>query len=296
MILKCPAKVNLFLSVQPPDSTGYHPITSIFQAVGLFDEIHCKPAEANLVTCEGYDLPPTNTITRTLDLLQEVVDLPPMHYHLVKNIPVQSGLGGGSSNAAAVIRMAMRLRAGMFSTAEMEAIASAVGADVPFFLTGGRAKVEGYGEKIEPLGDEETQWLVIAQPEGVTCSTKEMYAKLDASMFSPSPIQGERGSGGEGDDRDATYGSAAGVPPLSPGAGSLRQDPANDFELVAPPECLALKQKMLNLGCLAACLSGSGSAVFGICEDEPHAHQIVRQIQGAKSFVAPTLKRTESLG
>ena len=265
----CPAKVNLFLSVGPADSIGYHPIRSIFQAVGLFDELVCTPATETTVTCDWDGLPEKNTLTKALALLSEVVNLPKMHIHLVKRIPVQSGLGGGSSDAAGLVRLAKQLCAGQFSEAEMNAIAPAIGADVAFFLTGGRAKAEGYGELITPL-PHVTGWCVICQPENVQCSTMEMYKALDETSY----------------------------PWLDFPNDLANFQLYNDFERVAPCESVDLYDRLLTHGCTQACLSGSGSAIFGTCDTEEIAQRVMERMKAEgyrETYAVPLLPRpTES--
>ena len=128
LVVACPAKVNLFLSVGPPDATGYHPLRTVFQAISLFDELMIEIADRTEILCDWAGLPPENTLTKTLRLLQEIAILPPLRIYLNKRIPPQSGLGGGSSNAGGLIRAARKL---VPSITDLEAfmIARAVGAD-----------------------------------------------------------------------------------------------------------------------------------------------------------------------
>ena len=101
----CPAKLNLFLAVGPRDDIGYHPIRSVFQAVGLCDEVTIDlTAPSTGVNFSEKRYREQNTVTKALRLMSEFTDLPKMGIEIVKNIPSQAGLGGGSANAAAVIR------------------------------------------------------------------------------------------------------------------------------------------------------------------------------------------------
>src|SRR5579862_435688 len=102
----CPAKVNLFLAVGPVDPRGYHPLRTTFQAVGLSDILDVTFGESAETTIEviGAQLPEDNTVTKTLRLSREVFAISPTHVRLEKHIPVQSGLGGGSSDAAGILR------------------------------------------------------------------------------------------------------------------------------------------------------------------------------------------------
>jgi 4-diphosphocytidyl-2-C-methyl-D-erythritol kinase len=256
-VLLLPAKINTFLSVGPPDRRGWHPLRTVFQAVGLYDELHVEPGRSG-VTFEGEDVPEENTVTKALRLLGEIADLPPMGLRIVKRIPSCAGLGGASTDAAGVLRLARRLVPGL-PEAEVKGIAAAVGADVPFFLVGGRAKAEGYGERLTPLPDSPEEWVVIARPD-VGCPTPAAYKALDALGDRPFL-----------DFEDRLY---------------------NDFERVAPCECLDLIERLNWLGGRAG-LSGSGSAVFGLFPSRDAAEIAAGRLSAPFVAVAPTLRRGE---
>lgn len=245
--IECPAKLNTFLSVGPPDATGYHPIRSTFVAISLCDTLEIHTSDRTHVTCDWPELPAKNTLTKALSLLTELVDLPPVHLHLIKRIPVQSGLGGGSSDAAGLLRWVRKNYLNRMSRPEFESIPAAIGADVPFFMLGGRAKVEGYGEKITPLPFTGPEWFVVVQPKNALCSTPEMYRALDEK---PYPWEEWREAG-----------------PFY-----------NDFERVAPCESVDTAERLQMLGCLDAGLTGSGSAVFGSVESEEQGNRIRERV------------------
>ncbi len=262
-----PAKINLFLSVGRPDARGYHPLRTIFQAVGLFDVVTVAEARSETsVTFDVPGIPDINTVSRAIDLYKERFELPPLSVHVSKSIPSQAGLGGGSSDAATVLRILQRISGDALSETELARLALQIGADVPFFLVGGVAKAEGYGEVLTPLDDEPRRWLVLARPdEG--CPTGPMFEKLDSLDYAWKAFPEDH-------------------------------HPYNDFERVAPCACIDLIERLQVHGAGRAGLSGSGSAVFGVFEDEARArHAIV----GLKSEgvpwveVAPTLSREESL-
>ncbi|MBL8088199.1 MAG: 4-(cytidine 5'-diphospho)-2-C-methyl-D-erythritol kinase [Chthonomonas sp.] len=263
--LRCPAKVNTFLSVGQPDASGYHPIRSIFQAVGLYDTLTITSGVAQTeILCDWRGLPERNTLSKTLQLVRELVDVPPLRIELRKGIPVESGLGGGSSDAAGLLR-ALPQFVGELPWGHATMVAEAVGADVPFFLVGGRARAEGYGEKLTALENVPREWLVIVKPD-VGVSSAQAYGQLDAKPreWRAFPV----------DDRELY----------------------NDFERVAPCACLEIVDRMLGLGADGALLSGSGSAVFGRFATEEEARKVAMHMAGAGNvFVAPTLSREESL-
>jgi len=281
----CPAKVNLELEVGPLDARGYHPLHTIFQAIGLYDildlEFEGTPGETRFEVT-GAELPAENTVTKALRLSREIFPVQPTRVRLEKRIPMQSGLGGGSSDAAGILRALQAVSAGNLSSAirnpkseirnpegpipEVVGVAAAVGADVPFFLTGGRALGDGYGDRITPLPDEPEEWLVVAKPP-VGCSTAEMYGKLDELAANPSGLGARR-----------------------PAPGTVH----NDFEQVAPAECLTLIERLISLGARDAALCGSGSAVFGrfaSCREAERAKSAL----DVNAWAAKALTRAESL-
>lgn len=263
-----PAKINTFLAVGPPDQRGWHPLRTIFQAISLSDEMTVEVGASEPgVFCDWEDLPAENTLTKTLRLVSEAVDLPPVRVDISKRVPAESGLGGGSSNAAALLRV---LRAWMPEALPdyfLAETAQSVGSDVPFFLIGGRAKGEGYGQVLTPLDDEEPLWLVVARPqEGM--STPAAYRALDSSP---------REWRGWPEESHELY---------------------NDFERVAGCASLELIERLQVKGASRAGMTGSGSAVFGWYPDEASAQRAAEELkrEGAPFAVAArTLSREESL-
>jgi 4-diphosphocytidyl-2-C-methyl-D-erythritol kinase len=258
----CPAKVNLFLSVGPPDRRGYHPIRTIFQAIDLCDTLEVEVADSDEVVCSSEEVPENNTVSKTLRLLKEVVNLPPLRVTIYKRIPSQAGLGGGSSDAAGLIRAAKAIAQVPVPEAELHGLAQTVGMDVPFFLIGGKALGEGYGERLRPLPDSPEEWFVVAKPP-VGCDTAAAYRLLDEKPRDWKDLPTD----------DTLY---------------------NDFERVAPCESLDLIERLQVLGARDAALSGSGSAVFGRFNDRHTAERASKQIE-SETWVCRSLGRQESL-
>ncbi len=228
---RCPAKLNLFLAVGPPDATGYHPVRTILQTVNLFDDLTVQPSARDEIVCDWAGLPEENSLTKVLRLVREAAHLGPVRIELTKRIPSQAGLGGGSSDAAGLIRALQPLLPAPLPEELLTDIAAAVGVDTVFLLRGGCCQGEGYGERLKPI--ESPAWVyVVAMPRGAACPTAEAYAKLDAA-----PREWR-----EFPTDDVLY---------------------NDFERVAPCESLELLERLLALGAHDAGLSGSGAAVFG---------------------------------
>jgi 4-diphosphocytidyl-2-C-methyl-D-erythritol kinase len=263
----CPAKVNLFLSVGPRDERNYHPIRTLFQAIGLFDYLDIETnADADRISCNWPELPSENTLTKTLRLFREMVPTPPLRIHLEKNIPALTGLGGGSSDAAGLLRGLSFLAEPAPNREFLRDVAAAVGKDVPFFLVGGKARGEGYGECLVPLPDPDPAWFVIVRPQ-VDCSTAEAYAKLDSVKR---PFL-------DFDERSGLY---------------------NDFERVAPSKSLEYVDVLQAYGAMGAMLCGSGSGVFGVFEEETSAKQAIYRLSQdsrIRTWLASSLTREESL-
>jgi 4-diphosphocytidyl-2-C-methyl-D-erythritol kinase len=242
MRILCPAKINTYLAVGAPDETSYHPVRTVMECVSLFDVLDITPGEQMEWTgwC-NVELPYPNTLSTAIDILSAKAAMPPVRIRLEKNIPMQSGLGGGSSDAAGLLRGIRSLFPGLVTQETTQAVAREVGVDTPFFLVGGRALGEGYGERITPLPDGPERAVLIAKPE-VGGDTPAMYRRLDEVR----PIPSDPPAPGEG--YDTVY---------------------NDFERVAPCESLELIERMRVLGATAAGLTGSGTAVYGFfCEIE----------------------------
>lgn len=261
-----PAKLNLFLAVGKKDASGYHPIRTIFQAIGLSDDVSIDlGVRENSVVFVGTEIPERNTVSKALRLMAEFCDLPNMAIRIVKNIPTEAGLGGGSSNAAAVIRVVRHLIPERFGERDAFSVAEAVGADVPFFLVGGRAKGEGYGEKLTPLPDPAPGWAVVVKPD-YGHSTKEMYDALDEMDY---PFA-------EFPETDLRY---------------------NDFERYAC-DVTDRVERLLVFGAQSGGMTGSGSALYGLFADREKASQAKSRAEGeqlGQAWLVPLLSRAQSL-
>jgi 4-diphosphocytidyl-2-C-methyl-D-erythritol kinase len=254
IVIQCPAKLNLFLSVGKKDHRGYHPLRSIFQAISLFDELHIERATELSFECDDPNVPADNTVTRAARMMMEVADFPPVAVKLIKRIPSEAGLGGGSSDAAGIIRGSKSLMSAMLPDYEKKAIAKSIGADVSFFLVGGRAKAEGYGEKLTPIpSPHPVEWYVVAQPED-RCNTKSAYDRLDEMAYDWQDFPVD----------DILY---------------------NDFERVAPCGSLDLIERLLVHEAKDAGLTGSGSAVFGRFRTEDDAKKAEAKLRDEAPFV-----------
>jgi len=261
-----PAKLNLFLAVGQKDASGYHPIRTIFQAIGLYDDVTIDLGIGETsVEFIGANIPADNTVTKVLRLMSEFCNLPAMGIRIEKRIPMEAGLGGGSSNAAAVIRAVRHLHPERFTEADAFSVARAVGADVPFFLVGGRAKGEGYGEILTPLPDPAEAWAVVVKPD-YGHSTKEMFEALDQMDY---PFV-------EFPETDLRY---------------------NDFERYAC-DVTDRVERLLVFGAESGGMTGSGSALYGLFADREKATQAKSRAEGeqlGQAWLVPLLSRAQSL-
>lgn len=278
MRIKTAAKINLALEVIGRLDNGYHLIESVFQTVGMYDEVTVELAESGIsISCELPDSFATsdpipcderNIAYKAAKLFFENANMSSgCNIHIKKGIPSQAGMGGGSTDAAAVLYCLNSLAGNIFDSCELAVMGKKLGADVPFFFTGGTAYVGGIGEEITPLPDYSGRILVIAKGEqGV--STGEAYARIDALT---SPVH----------------------PETSMLVAALRNSPdkapqffGNLFEqAVELPEVGDICDIMNSHGAHNACMTGSGSAVFGLFSDVKSAERCSAELRN-KCFFA----------
>lgn len=256
------AKINLGLNIVSKRPDGYHNLETVFYPIPLTDALEIKymdekfPSESpcdlkitgNDVDCNEED----NLVIKAYQLLAADFQLPRVHAHLVKRIPTQAGLGGGSSDAAYMIRLLderFRLNIGI---PEMERYAAKLGADCAFFITADPSYAEGIGDVLMPadvpgagLGG---YYLAVVKPS-VAVSTRDAYAAIVPKtpakccrVIVRQPIE------------------------------TWKDELVNDFEapiFAMHPELAAIKQSLYDAGAVYAAMSGSGSALFGIFREQP---------------------------
>jgi len=256
--LRALAKINLSLKVLGRRPDGYHELRTIFQTISLADtlEVAYTPSRRSSVELESNIEIPDNLVVRAARRLMEATGRGGrVWFRLRKRIPMGSGLGGGSSDAAAVLLGLPVLAGWRVPPAELVAIGAELGSDVPFFLLGGTALGIGRGTEIAPLPEERAgPGLLVIPP--LRISTREAYAALDARLTSA-----------PGSNKIGTFQSLL----WFVGQGVFTETSAeageNDFEAFAYPhypQLAAIQRKLRRLGARPAMLSGSGSAVFGI--------------------------------
>ncbi len=182
-ILKSPAKINLGLWVLARRTDNYHEIYTVMQKIDLYDRIFISPAPKLKIEFSNPSIPEENTIYKAVKLFEEITGIEQnLHIKVEKNIPTGSGLGGGSSNAAAILQKLNQMAGSPLSQEELKKIASYIGADVPFFLEEGLAVVEGIGDKITCLNTKLDQEIFIIYPN-VEARTSEIYRKVSPEML-----------------------------------------------------------------------------------------------------------------
>jgi 4-diphosphocytidyl-2-C-methyl-D-erythritol kinase len=271
--LRCnaPGKVNLCLFIGRARYDGYHPLVSLVQPVSLADELELGPAEgdADEVVCPGVD--GDNLAARALAAFRAESgwDGPPVRVTISKRVPVAGGMGGGSADAAATLRLAAA--ASGLVDVDLHGIAIGLGADVPSQLAPERCLMTGIGEGVRRLGDPVPFGLLIV-PSGRALSTPEVYAEHDAL-----------GLGRDPDELDRLSGQV-------PGAardGSLLAERLlhNDLEAPARSLCPPIGDALADVrasGAVRAMVSGSGPTVFGVFpgDDGPvHAQAAAAALQ-----------------
>lgn len=266
-IILSPAKVNLFLKVLSKRPDGYHNLVSVVDIVSLHDVIHLEedPAGAVVVADSLGLLPEDNTIARAVALVREKYRISAgIRVFVEKNIPAGAGLGGGSGNAAAVIKELVRLWKVPAALPELMSLGAAVGADVPLFLYGHSCVMRGIGERIEGIALP-SLWYVIVYPNMVL-NTGEMYRNLRIVLTK--------------NENEVTFSGKFST------ALDIADNLENDLEEVAFLRCpgiKTIKERLRQAGALGSLMSGSGSAVFGIFEDEKRARGALDIVGGLGS-------------
>ena len=285
--LRPPAKVNLLLKVLFPRPDGYHELRTVFQTIGLCDELRLSPRPDGALTlaCDAPGVPvdDSNLCLRAARLLREKTGVRQgARLELAKAIPAQGGLGGGSADAAAALAGLNRLWSAGASPADLAEWGAELGADVPFFLTGGTALGVGRGDEIVPLPDLPPLWVAAVLPQ-VSVNTSWAYGQLNLGLTKEGTGNRIHRLHGVPQDLDALVKTAE-----------------NDFEPVvfqAYPELAEYRQALFEVGAHIALMSGSGSTVFGLFPGEEAARKAAdglrRRWPGLQVLTAGFVSRPE---
>src|SRR5580658_4674049 len=276
------AKINLHLQVLGRRPDGYHELRTIFQAISLHDTLELSLSRRPGITLEIDDpnLPagPENLVHRAIAAIGSAIGFRGgVQAQLEKRIPVARGLGGGSSDAASAIIGMLRLTKTKMPLRQVVEIAAGLGADVPFFLFGGRALAVNRGDEIYPLPNGPRQTIVVVSPRDIGVSTKDAFQWISADLTKrPEPPK--------------IWGFCA-LCWSRQGAGL-----SNDFEgpvFHRHPRLEEIRDGLLKRGAADAALAGSGSAVFGIFRNPARARRAARAFPEDSVFVVETLSRED---
>ncbi|HEX2894262.1 MAG TPA: 4-(cytidine 5'-diphospho)-2-C-methyl-D-erythritol kinase [Marmoricola sp.] len=274
--VRAPAKINLHLGVGPARPDGYHELATVYQAIGLYDDLTATEAE---------DWSVSVTVTGEIDASEVPLDDRNIairagralcahhgidrraHLEIVKSIPVAGGLAGGSADAAAALVALDRLWDLHTSDPDLLALAGRLGSDVPFALVGGTAYGTGRGELVDPVEDHGAWWWVVV-PNATGLSTASVYARYDAlglgeHLRAPVSLFAAL-AGGRPDDLAAELHND-----LEPAALDLRSD------------LRETRTRIEAAGAQAALLSGSGPTWLGLARDADDARDIAAELGGA---------------
>ncbi|MDD5021552.1 MAG: 4-(cytidine 5'-diphospho)-2-C-methyl-D-erythritol kinase [Endomicrobiaceae bacterium] len=268
MILKAPAKINLYLEIINKRPDGYHNIESVMHTVGLFDilEFDLNNNPKIELSCSDKSLPvdSTNIVYKTAKKMQKKYNIKQgIKIHLTKNIPTGAGLGGGSSDSATTIKALNKIWNINASKEELESFAKTLGADIPFFFTGGTAKVEGIGEIVTKIPSKNNFFVVLVKPNfGV--STAYAYSKVKMPLTNQHEIHRITNA-----LREKAFTTQVAKELLF-----------NRFEEFVFPENLEIekiKKTLESFGC-ASLMSGSGATVFALTSGQEQSDEVVKQL------------------
>lgn len=290
--LACPAKVNLSLRVHGPRPDGFHEVSTVLQTIDLCDRLTICPVDPETplridVPGGGAPADDSNLVLQAARAFFAALGEPArgVRFVLEKRIPAGSGLGGGSSDAAAALAGLQRLRSAPLDAGRLQAVAAAVGSDVPFFLVGGTALATGRGERVEALDDLPATAVLVAAPT-VEVSTAEVYRgwrrlaaaedgaeETERGLLPPAAGRGDAAAWMRGNDLEPVV---------------REQHPAVDRLL------LALRRAWGTRGAGGPQVSGSGGAVF--MAGEPPGVESALAGMDVRVFRTRTLPRSRTPG
>lgn len=281
--IQAPAKINLFLQVMKRREDGYHELRTLMACIGLCDTLTLQAGRGHdRLTCSDSRLPmdASNLVNKALScfndaLTRETQIIPKKIFiHLEKRIPMGAGLGGGSSNAAAVLNCLNRYYDHPFGQGQLKRMALTLGADVPFFVDGMPALATGVGEVLSPYS-QLSPWGVVVIYPGFGISTAEVFKNLNLGLTKC--------------EKQLRYS------PFKHWKFKIGLHLCNDLETVAAkqfPVIEEIKKDLLKQGAMGSLMTGSGSAVFGLFADLQTAREAANRLgtqSGWQVFAAELL-------
>jgi 4-diphosphocytidyl-2-C-methyl-D-erythritol kinase len=280
------AKINLRLDILGKRSDGFHELRTIFQTISLHDELRLRSSRGRGIALQvegnlplSAERPEKNLVYRAVDALRRELKIRAgVEIILKKNIPAGRGLGGGSSDSAAALLGYLQLTKKKLAPARLLEIASSLGADVPFFLLGGRALGANKGDEIYPLPDIPRLHVLIVSPKDIHVPTPDAYRWLQAR---PLPLTKSPGP--------SKLFKFCALSWSAQGSGL-----SNDFERQVfrrHPRLGRIKRELLHRGAAEASLAGSGSAVFGVFPSPAMARRAAVGFPHDQTFVCESVSR-----
>ncbi len=267
LALFAPAKLNLGLRVLRRRPDGYHELRSLMVPISLGDTLEIEKVQSGFILQSdhpGVPTTPGSLLEKAFQLAAARLNYAGgLSIRLHKETPIGAGMGGGSSDAACVIKAVEQFSGRKFDSQHYAEVAFHVGADVPFFLMEKPCWMEGIGEKLTPVEELPPLSFIVIYPR-VSISTKWVYTELKSPL-----LTGEK--------------TLAKKPASFSSVGDLLPYLANDLESVVLPQYAVvreMKQKLLSLGGDAALMSGSGSALFGLFSDSDKRKKALLKLQG----------------
>jgi len=257
--LLSPAKVNVFLKITGQRIDGYHELLTVFVPVSLYDKLIISKSEKGLeVYYRGREIPnnQNNLVSRAaISFFEKTGIKKGIKITLIKNIPISSGLGGGSSDAATTLKGLNQLWPNALSKEDLEKLALSLGADVPFFLLQKPAMARGIGEILQPIENFPSLWYVIVSPN-LMISTAWTYERIKLNLTN---------------NRNQNKMSS-----FKKNIFNIPELLFNDLErvtLVKYPFLSSIKESLLQVGALGALMTGSGPSIFGLFDSAKKARK-----------------------
>ncbi|MFC1937180.1 4-(cytidine 5'-diphospho)-2-C-methyl-D-erythritol kinase [Chloroflexota bacterium] len=287
LIIPAPAKINLTLEVLGRRPDGFHEIRSVVQTIALCDTFSFEPGQDIEFCCANTGWVATQSlVTKAVALLQKTTACSKgAIINVDKRIPLASGLGGDSSDAAAILRGLNQLWELGLSRESLFGLASQLGSDVPFFLHGGTALLQGRGEVVTPLPPLPHTWVILVNPSipRMQGKTKQLYDSLKTAHYTDGQINGRL------------------IEALEAGKGFTPSLLFNTFENVAFAHFAGLSVYRSHIGKVGATnvhLTGSGPALFTLVEDRNEAEDLCTRLQqqSMETYLVGTQAAVENSG
>lgn len=273
------AKINLNLMINGIDDKGYHLLYSVVAPIDLYDEIEINLIEEDkiVIECSNKDVPldEKNIIVKCIKELKKEKKIEKgVYIKLIKNIPLEAGLGGGSSNGATVLKALNSLLTLSLSEEKLMEIGSKVGADIPFFIKNKISLIEGYGERVKNIEKGDFNPFILLVKPNVGISTKEAFNLYDKMIktkeYTPLDLHLKL----KNNNKEEIY-------PLL----------KNDLQKVAInliPELENIPKKLVEFGARVCCMSGSGSCFYAVFEEEELLKKAKKELAKIYDFVKIT--------